>query len=62
MVLTVGVGEVKCTCGELMRRTGGHFGGDGPSDETYYCGGCKKHVIVVTPNEEEQEEFAQRIA
>lgn len=62
MTLTVGIKKAICTCGEDMKRTGGTFGGDSPSTETYYCSSCQKHIIVVTPHQEEQEEFVQRIA
>jgi len=60
--MITGVKKVVCTCGPEMRRTGGHFGGDGPVTDTYYCGSCQKHVIVVTPKEEEQKEFVERLA
>jgi len=60
--MIVGVKEVVCTCSLEMRRTGGHFGGDSPVTDTYYCDNCRKHIIVVTPKEEEQEEFAKRLA
>ena len=61
MVLTVGIKSAMCTCGFVMKRTGGTFGGDSPSTETYYCRGCRKHVIVVTPHELEQKEFAESV-
>ena len=57
--MIVGVKKVICTCEKEMRRTGGSFGGDLPTTETYYCYDCQKHVIVVTPKREEQVEFAQ---
>ena len=60
MVLITGVKKVVCTCEQEMVRTGGHFGGDGPVTDTYYCNGCKKHVIVVTPNQVEQDDFVER--
>lgn len=59
-MITIGVDKVVCTCGEDMRRTGGVFGGAVMSD-TYYCSNCKKHVVVVTPKEEEQVDFALRM-
>jgi len=59
--MIVGVKEVFCTCGTVMKRTGGTFGGDGPFTDTYYCKACTKHVIVVTPQQEEQEKFYKRI-
>ena len=58
--MIVGVKSVICTCGRVMKRTGGVFGGEIASD-TYYCSDCQKHVIVVTPKKEEQEEFAQKV-
>ena len=58
--MKVGVKKVVCTCGKEMRRTGGVFGGEITTD-TYYCGDCQKHIIVVTPNKEEQEEFAEKV-
>lgn len=59
--MIVGVKSVICTCGRVMKRTGGVFGGDPSATDTYYCTTCRKHVIVVTPKKEEQEEFAQRV-
>jgi len=59
--MIVGVKKVICTCGKAMVRTGGSFGGDSPSTETYYCSACRKHVIIITPRELEQKEFAQRV-
>lgn len=59
--MIVGVKRVVCTCEQEMRRTGGHFGGDGPATDTYYCYYCQKHIIVVTPKGEEQKEFAERV-
>ena len=59
--MIVGVKSVICTCGRVMKRTGGTFGGDGPTTDTYYCSSCKKHVIIVTPIQEEQTEFANQI-
>lgn len=56
-----GVKKVVCTCGKKMENTGGVFGGEITND-TYYCSDCRKHVIVVTPNQEEQEKFAQRVS
>lgn len=61
MVLIVGVHKVVCTCGKEMRRTGGVFGGDYPSQDTYYCDDCKKHVIITTPKQEDQEDFVKRL-
>lgn len=58
--MIVGVKKVVCTCESEMRRTGGQLGGEITSD-TYYCDSCQKHVIVVTPKKEEQEEFAQKV-
>jgi len=58
--MIVGVKKVICTCGKEMVRTGGSFGGDSPSTETYYCSDCRKHVVIITPKELEQKEFAQR--
>lgn len=60
--MIVGVKKVVCTCELEMRRTGGNFGSDGPTTDTYYCSSCRKHVIVVTPNEKEQEEFTQQVS
>jgi len=59
--MIVGVKKVMCTCSRGMVRTGGSFGGDSPSTETYYCSSCAKHVIIIMPNEPEQKEFAQRV-
>lgn len=59
--MIVGVHKVICTCEREMRRTGGTFGGDSPTTDTYYCDDCEKHVIVVTPNKEEQSDFTQRL-
>lgn len=58
--MIIGVKTVVCTCGAEMRRTGGIFGGE-PTQDTYYCDHCQKHVIVLSPKGEEQKEFAQRI-
>ena len=58
--MIVGVKSVICTCGRVMKRTGGVFGGE-QTTGTYYCSGCRKHVIVVTPKKEDQEEFAKKI-
>lgn len=58
-VLTVGVKEVVCTCGGQMKRTGGVFGEI--FTDTFYCYNCQKHVVIVTPSHEEQEEFAERM-
>ena len=60
--MIVGVRKVICTCEREMRRTGGQFGGDGPVTDTYYCSSCQKHIVVVTPKKEEQEEFTQRLS
>ena len=60
--MIVGVKSVICTCGKTMNRTGGVFGGDEPTQDTYYCRTCQKHIIVVTPNRKEQEEFTQRLS
>jgi len=57
--MIVGIKKVVCTCGTEMRRTGGVFGE--VVTGTYYCDSCRKHIIVVTPNQKDQEEFAQRI-
>jgi len=59
--MIVGVKEVICTCGKDMIRTGGVFGGEQTTD-TYYCRDCQKHIIVVTPRQLEQDEFATRIS
>jgi len=59
--MIVGVKKVFCTCEKEMRRTGGHFGGDTPVTDTYYCRDCRKHIIVVTPKRDEQEDFANRV-
>lgn len=59
--MIVGVKTVVCTCGATMRRTGGVFGGDGPTQDTYFCDQCQKHVILLTPKEEAQKEFRERI-
>jgi len=59
--MIVGVRSVVCTCGSEMRRTGGVFGGDTPSQDTYYCDKCQKHVIIITPKQEAQEEFVKEL-
>ena len=59
--MIVGVKSVVCTCGQQMRRTGGSFGGNPPSQDTYYCSLCQKHVVVVTPNQDDQEEFVREL-
>ena len=59
--MIVGVKKVVCTCWKDMRRTGGVFGAEVTTD-TYYCDDCQKHIIVVTPKREAQEEFAKRLA
>ncbi len=59
--MTVGVKNVTCTCGHEMRRTGGVFGGDGPPQDTYYCDTCQKHIIILTPDNKDQEEFYLRL-
>lgn len=43
---TLGVKQVICTCGDVMQRTGGQFGGSITYD-TYYCSKCHKAVNVV---------------
>jgi hypothetical protein len=58
--MEVGVNKVICTCGEEMTRTGGVWGGEITSS-TYYCYHCQKHVVVVTPKEEDQKEFVQEL-
>ena len=58
--MQVGVRKVVCTCGKEMRRMGGTFGGGKPTTDTYHCYRCQKHVVVVTPDIREQEEFAAR--
>ena len=60
--MIVGVKKVICTCEKEMRRTGGSFGGGEQTTDTYYCDACQKHVVVVTPNHKDQEEFTERMA
>lgn len=57
--MIVGIKKVVCTCGKDMTRTGGVFGEI--MSDTYFCKICQRHVIVVTPNWKDQEEFAQRL-
>lgn len=61
MVLIVGVRKVVCTCGKEMERKGGVFGGHYASQDSYYCADCQKHVIIITPNQEDQEDFVRRL-
>jgi len=58
--MIVGIKKAVCTCGKEMRRTGGVFGGEQTTD-TYYCNDCRKHIVVITPNHKDQEEFAERV-
>jgi len=62
--MIVGVSKVICTCGEEMVRTGGTFGGGGDvvDRSTYGCTDCKKYVIVLTPAQSFQDEFAEKVA
>lgn len=62
MVLVVGVRNIICTCGNLMKRMGGTFGGGHPATDTYFCSACQKHIIVVTPNPKEQAEFLSEVS
>ena len=61
MVLTVGVHQVVCTCREEMKRKGGVFGGVYASQDSYYCSSCQKHVIIITPHQEDQVDFVKRL-
>ncbi len=58
--MTVGASKVICACGNTMKRTGGVFGEI--VQEAHFCDNCRKHVVVVTPKQEKQEEFAERLA
>jgi hypothetical protein len=59
--MIVGVKKVICTCGLEMLRKGGVFGGDVVTQDTYYCPNCQKHIIVLTPKEDDQKEFVDRL-
>jgi len=58
--MIIGIKKAICTCGKDMKRTGGMFGGEITQD-TYYCGDCQKHIIVLTPNIKEQGEFTEKL-
>lgn len=57
--MIVGVKRVICTCETEMIRTGGVFGVETTSS-TYYCEGCRKYVLVLTPNEKKQKDFRRK--
>ena len=59
--MIVGIKSAVCTCGKEMDRVGGALGGAYASQDSYYCADCQKHVIVVTPNQEEQADFSNRL-
>lgn len=54
----IGVKSVICTCGKVMERTGGQFGGSITLD-TYYCQTCHKAVNVVNLPKAEVDEMEE---